>query len=323
MNKIDNSGLVYTKGKNALALLCYKPSKEWCEFLDCLKEDYSIYLICDDYKNKFSYDYLKSSYNFLNMIFISDNECTTNSFTHSSVEAGTAGGKLTLAWDKGLYYFSCLNTLHEYVWFIEDDVFIPQKNTLINLDKKYSEADLLCANHRINPNGFIGTGYTANNWIHWRDAVGMSDLPWYNSMVCVCRISKKLLCAISNHVKSKGRLFFLEILFNTIAHHNKLTILELPELRKLQIHQISGFSKKCILKDHFYHPFKDFNQQKIWRNDIEWEGNSLWFMNGINGPTTLTFNNLKTAAEKKVKQLLIKLLSPIYRLLKKYLYENN
>jgi hypothetical protein len=319
MNRIYDSSLVYPKEKNALAILCYKPSIEWCEFLDCLKEEYVIYLICDDYKNKSLYDSLSSSYNYLKIIFISDSECIENNFTNSSSEAGTAGGKLALAWDKGLYYFSRLNTSHEYVWFIEDDVFIPHKNTLNNLDIKYSDCDLLCSNHRINSIGFIGTGYTGDNWIHWRDAVGMSDLPWFSSMVCVCRISKKLLLEISNHVKSKGRLFFIEILFNTIAYHNKLTILVLPELGKLQIHLISRFSKKSIFEDHFYHPFKDFNQQKIWREGVEAEGYSLWFMNGTNGPTTLTFTNLKFAVEKKVKQLLIKILYPTYSILKKCL----
>ena len=57
------------------------------------------------------------------------------------------------AWEKALYYFCKIEVEHEYVWFIEDDVFFYNEDTLFNIDYKYSNSDLLSNVYNENKTG--------------------------------------------------------------------------------------------------------------------------------------------------------------------------
>ena len=53
-----------------------------------------------------------------------------------------------------LYYFSKLNTSYKNVWFIEEDVYVPNEKSIINIDNKYKN-DLLCNKYQTNKDGQI------------------------------------------------------------------------------------------------------------------------------------------------------------------------
>ena len=114
------------------------------------------------------------------------------------------------AWDKSLYYFSSINTEYEKVWFFEDDVFFHDEESLLNIDSKYDNSDLLSNSYYENLNGH------KNDW-HWDRIDIRFEPPYYCAMVCCVRISSNLLSKIRNYANEHHTLFFLEALFSTIC----------------------------------------------------------------------------------------------------------
>ena len=51
--------------------------------------------------------------------------------------------------EKALYYFCTHDIDFDHIWFIEDDVFIPNITTIDYLDNKYPHGDLLCASNSV------------------------------------------------------------------------------------------------------------------------------------------------------------------------------
>jgi hypothetical protein len=72
-------------------------------------------------------------------------------------EAGTAGtGKFCISWGKALYYFSRQSTYHSFVWFIDDDVFIPYIQSFLSLHELYTPSkDLVTASVGYNLTGSL------------------------------------------------------------------------------------------------------------------------------------------------------------------------
>ena len=71
---------------------------------------------------------------------------------------------VSISRDKALYHF-CENDIeYDNIWFLEEDVFIPTLNTIMDLDNKYQQGDLLVSAHEIFDND-IET--LSNEW-HWK-----------------------------------------------------------------------------------------------------------------------------------------------------------
>jgi len=162
--------------------------------------------------------------------------------------------------DKALYYFSCLDTKYDYIWFIEEDVFIPYVNTLMNIDEKYTKYDLLSESNVIND------GNTAEHWQHWNKNNGKINHPWAKSMVCAVRVSNKLMKCIKYFVTQHQYLLFDEMLFNTIALHNNLQTFCPVELENI-IFQFMDLKIKTIKLDNLYHPIRDINVHQCLREN--------------------------------------------------------
>ena len=239
--------------KKAIALLCITPNDIHINFFTSSKDfsEYDIYFICDNQ------DTLRGHKAGIIFIQISDTECESRGY----IDSNFAIGKKISAWDRAIYYFCEINTNYDYVWFIEDDVFIPHSSTLYVIDNKYRtfNNDLLCEGNSEN-----STGYT-NEW-HWRYAVGKINIPWYCSMVCAIRVSNKLLECIRIFVEGKRTLVFIEIMFNTIAMQNGLSVAVIEELSNVV------FRKEYMLSDfnkiNLYHPVKDISQQEMIRKNL-------------------------------------------------------
>jgi hypothetical protein len=197
----------------------------------------------------------------IEFIKIDDNECFSSGFKNSNccIEKNPS------AWDKVFNYFSKINPNNfDYVWILEDDVFVPNNDTFWNLDNKYGAADLLCRSNIYNSQ--------INDWQLWQTANNKYDLPWYSSMVCCCRISNKLFTEIGKYVEEKGELFFIETMINTIANHKNLVIKKVEEFENIIAKAPLGnryrhFSNGKIIwmtksipnirENYLYHPVKN------------------------------------------------------------------
>ena len=245
---------------SAICLLCVRPNKIHIDFFNTIS-NYKLFILCDDN------NYNTNNTN-IEFIKIDDNECFNSGYKNSNC----CIKKNPSAWDKVFYYFSKINKNIDYVWILEDDVFVPNNDAFWNLDNKYGAADLLCRSN-INSSQI-------NSWQLWQSANDKYDLPWYSSMVCCCRISNKLFAEIGKYVEEKGELFFIETMINTIANHKRLLIKEVEEFENIIAKASFGnryrhFSNGKIIwmtksipniKENFlYHPVKNIELQEVSR----------------------------------------------------------
>ena len=252
----------------AICLLCVKPTTTYVEFLNRIT-NYKLFILCDDNTcsiNQFNNTDIK-------FIKISDTICYNNGFKNSN---SYCISKNPSAWDKVFYYFSKINKNFDYVWILEDDVFVPNSDAFYYLDNKYKDADLLC---KSNINYIVDN--VENNL--WSSATNKYDLPWFKSMVCCCRISNKLFDEIAKYVEQNKELFFIETMINTIAYHKNLSIKEVEEFLYIQPKPTPGnrFRKiingniiwmtKSIIdlrKNYLYHPVKNLEIHEKYRIEI-------------------------------------------------------
>jgi hypothetical protein len=246
MSKIINNILKGLK-KRAICLLCASYNTKYLEYINKKYEnyinDYDIY-VCIDKIETIKSDYKK--YKNLNILFIDGKKSESQGFKGSVLYFLDRA----CSRDKSLYYFCMINKSYEYVWFIEDDVYFKDSNNIKRLDDKYSEnIDFLVREHKIK--------YSKEplDW-HWPHIVGKIELPWASSMICIVRLSKKMLDCIREYALKNRQLFLDEALFNTIAEHNKLNIETPPEFEFVTY--IKDYVPKIKRDDYFYHPMKEF-----------------------------------------------------------------
>jgi len=177
-------------------------------------------------------------------------------------EAGFFNMTMTLkreitAWDKAIYYFSTIQTSYEHVWFIEEDVFFHNEQTLRNIDKANKTADLLTNRLAENRTG----GRT--DW-HWpKVKIEGIPPPYYSCMCCASRISRRLLDKIKEYAAAHKTLFFLEAMFPTLCKYNKFINENPREMLTIVYRRNSG--QRIINKSGLFHPVKDLAQHEKFR----------------------------------------------------------
>ena len=234
--------------KNKIALICFKPNDIYLEFLN--KFNYEVYIIIDD--NSVNYTALyQTKYSNLKFIQIPEKICKRYGFTN----VNTIGiKKLVSGWDKALCYFALnfSNTNTNFnTWFIEDDVFFHSEDTLLKIDAKYPDYDLL-ANSDFSP------ATNMNEWL-WPGIKIKIKGPYYCGMMCATRMSQKVLNSIRVYATTYNKLFFLEALFPTLS---KEANLELKcccpdELKTVVYRHNYSYEDVFINKDNIYHPIKN------------------------------------------------------------------
>ena len=143
----------------------------------------------------------------------------------------------------------------EYVWFLEDDVFIMNEEILLQIDEESGNADLVCAFDEMNETGDISKG-----WNHWVNVIHKIGTPWAHSLISCCRLSKRLLQKVDEYVKDRP-LMFIEALFSTLAHHYDYKIYNSEKMKTIT------YDKKWELEDilknpnYIYHPVKSMDIQ--------------------------------------------------------------
>jgi hypothetical protein len=157
-------------------------------------------------------------------------------------------------WEKAVYYFTVVNTSHQHVWFLEDDVFFHSEETIMKIDTKYPHSDLLSAPY---------TEKTCNNW-HWRRLKIQCPPPYFHAMACAVRMSRNLLSRIREYASQYKTLFFLEALFPTLCKGSGL-VYDTPSEMQNIIH-MGRYQKENIDADNLYHPVKDLNKHVAFRS---------------------------------------------------------
>ena len=231
--------------------LTVTPCEKFYNFIKQLPDIEYIYICIDNN------DYNIPNYDGkIKIIKIDNKESISNGF-HSSV---LNYKKKALSRDKALYYFYKNNINYDYIWFIEEDVFIPTIETIKNIDIKYPDNDLL-----VSSNNIIYQKHT--NW-HWnvvnRQLNGKLSLPYSKAMICAIRCSKKLLECIFNHALKYKTLFMDEAMFNTLALHNNLNVKDIEELKTIVWRK--KWTKNEININNLYHPVKSIENQYQLRN---------------------------------------------------------
>jgi hypothetical protein len=246
---------------NAICLITYIPNKIWCDFLKTFDVTaYDVFVVVDN--NDFNLSCFIDEHGYNNndnntnitFVQLDDKTCSMRGYINTSFTLN----KRIAGWDKALCYFGEeKNNNYDHIWFIEDDVFFYNMQTLKNIDSRYSDDDLLSNCYDENTNG------EKNSW-HWNViSIQQYSPPYYNGMMCAVRISKKLMKYINDYASRHNTLFFLEALFPTIAIKNKLKYSTPAEF--VNIHYRNEFKKEHINDTNLYHPVKDVTLHTAFR----------------------------------------------------------
>jgi len=236
--------------KSAVFFLTVRPSKELIDFaIELNTTDLAVYISIDDS----TYD---AKHIPVRTIQYSSEECLQAGFNKCVNRHITQNIIRPSAWDKALYHVCVKETFYDFVYFLEDDVFVSSKDIFHTLDNQYT-ADLLCATH--NP-------YKSNDgWKHWPKKNQIEE-PWFNSMVCACRLSKKLLSKILEYAEKNKTLCFHEYFFCTLAAKNNLEIINPEEFQNITWR--NNFSLSNMQLGKFYHPLKKQELHPLYREQI-------------------------------------------------------
>lgn len=234
---------------NAICLITFQPKKIWCDFINQFHR-YKIFVIIDD--NNFNCLGFQNSYKNITFVQIDNKKCEACGYLDTNF---TLHKKIS-GWDKALYYFGVENTNNNNIWFIEDDVYFYNEETMLNIDKQYVNSDLLSNNCGKNEKG------ENKDWLWHRININFAP-PYYCGMMCAVRFSKQMRTAINEYARIHKTLFFLEALFPTIAAKHNLRHDYPNELT--DIHYRRKFQIENINRHKLYHPVKELDKHILFR----------------------------------------------------------
>ena len=240
--------------KYKIALICFKPNDIYLDFLNKFS-NYEVYIIIDDNSVNYSALYF-TKYNNLKFIQMPERICINYGFTNVN-QIGVK--KRVSGWDKALCYFAFNTNVNEKVWFIEDDVFFHSEDTLLKIDAKYPDCDLL-ANSDFKP------ATNMNEWL-WPIIQIKLEGPYYCGMMCAIRLSQNVLDRIRDYATLNKELFFLEALFPTLS--KALNCCCPDELKTVVFRHDYTYEKVSLNKykgiDNIYHPVKNILKHEEFR----------------------------------------------------------
>ena len=191
----------------------------------------------------------------MTFIQIQNDDCVKQGFVNMNF---TIKKKVT-GWEKAMYYFSIVNTSYKDIWFVEDDVFFYNEQTLLNIDTNYKDGDLLSNTYKENATG------EKDSW-NWKYIQIEIPPPYFSAMVCAVRISNLLLKKIKEYANTYNTLFFLEALFPTLCKTNQLIYHTPKELRTILYRKNYSWNDCTI--SNLYHPLKDIHRHRIYRKKL-------------------------------------------------------
>ncbi len=255
------------QNNKALCVISKDYEETWLEFLNEFN-NYDVYFLID--KNDISYkDH--TTFSKVKIIQIENQECEKAGYIHAGdIPAYTSP---VLGWDKALYYFGNINNNYEYVWFLEDDVFLKSEYTVKQIDDQNLIEDLLAFNtveHKLE----TGEQYPNIWWWHsiylknlnQKNSEGLKS-PFYMSLTFHARLSKTLLTKIKEHASVYNTLYFHEAIIPSICARYNLKYRNLDSFNPVSqpSSELPIDSKQLMFtthKDSFFHPVKNKQEQK-------------------------------------------------------------
>lgn len=236
--------------ENAICLITIKPNIIWIDFLSKF-QSYEVYIVLDDIDSDVKL--FEDKYPSIHFIKITNEECINTGYIHSSyMPTSSLQFNEIIAWDRALYYFTNIGGKHEHIWFLEDDCFFYDENTLLNIDGKHYFADLLCKDKNPEPK--------ENEWLWFWPAIKIYfPQPYFHSPICAVRLSNRMLFYLNEYVKQHKKLFFIEAMFPSIAHRNYLNYELCEELD--QLHWRRNWNIDEFNKIKVFHPIKNMEEQ--------------------------------------------------------------
>jgi len=239
------------QSKIVIALLCVCPSERVIEFAKNYATTHPTYIICDDPDCK------TPTLPNITFVKITDEECKSTAYNG----ANPAIHKRPSAWDKVILYFCEKNTEPEHVWFIEEDVFVPRADIFKQLDERYPTTDLVTKQHVKDSED--------PSFEFWYDGDGKMERPFYRSLVCSTRVSRRLFQKVKQLHDDKKTLCFIEIIFNTLAVQNNFTIENPSELQTIIFRHT--WTEGTVNENQLFHPIKDTALHDVYRERLNSE----------------------------------------------------
>jgi hypothetical protein len=255
-----------------IVFLTYTPNQYLLEFAEELshKTNLLVFIIADNNQ------YVPEK-RFKNLVYRVDEE-VCNYYNFKNINPLIKEKKVT-AWNKVIYFLCREVKFLDFCWIVEDDVFIPSVESVRNLTKEYSKYDLVVPNDKANID-------QSREYWHWYrmpvymeknyynsslDIKNHPEKSWHKSMVCAIGVSRRLLYLINLHVLAYKELFFLEAIFNTIAHQAELDIKVLENFETIKWKQDWKESDILEKPENWFHPMKDFSLHPVYREMLKIE----------------------------------------------------
>jgi hypothetical protein len=244
----------------ALCFLTRQPSTETLELAqslatDAIQYDLHVFIMVDDNQLNLTTVNAKAP---LHLLQIPNDQPRQHGF-YETTSLGPGWSDMT-SWDKALFYFCVLQKQYEFVWLIEDDVFIPSVRAVRSLHQLYSDtADLVIPRNGVNQLGDPGS------WL-WPMAVGKFIPPWSCSMVNVVGLSRPMLTHVHDYVRWRGTVPFHEFFFNTLAmQHPNLSMVAPTELTGIVYAASHKFEQIERQPNNMWHSLKNSETRRTWR----------------------------------------------------------
>ena len=237
--------------------LTVNPNELFYNFIKQMPDKKNTYICIDDNNYEipnFNYD--------INIIKIENLVCEKAGFknTHAQI-------KRAVSRDKALFFFYKMKINYDFIWFIEEDVFVPTIDTIKAIDTKYTNEDLLIRSHEI-------INKKSTDWFWWKKVhkqlENIIDMPYAwakGAGISAIRCSKTLVDYIGEHAIKHKSLFLDEVLFNIIAHKNNLLVKDIDELKTITWKK--EWKQNDIKATNLYHPIKNIETQYEFRKNIE------------------------------------------------------
>jgi hypothetical protein len=87
-------------------------------------------------------------------------------------------------------------------------------------------------------------------------------------MVCVMGLSRNTLNAVKSYKNDKNSLFYIEVMFNTLALQNNLNTIDPKELKSIVWLGDWGLNEFLLLPNNIFHPRKDIDNFNNLRKEI-------------------------------------------------------
>jgi len=183
-----------------------------------------------------------------------DHAVSTSIGYHSSWTKDEKSKERANAWDKSLLYFAEIAIGYEFVWFLEDDVYIHSLASflIVHKDAMRAKADLAVKD-------LVSKHSKKFKRLYLKE-------PVFDALVPAVGVSRQILIEIRRFVAQYHQLEYIEMLFPTVAVQHNLSIYRPSQFRTIKFRCNYSCEDMFNMRDQWLHPIKD---QMLFVRDCE------------------------------------------------------